>query len=155
MSSPMWGPWPDIYYCLTVTVLLLWGALSDERTDLPFVRVTGENKSPTLVLYGTDRIENDTSSNSSIVACIFFTMGTCLPSRCLSKTRGYTDICMNIFHFAKVFDWVELLENRSTYRDVHDHWFESQRNSDNWKMLTVLLSDAWKLWNYSVYNYHT
>jgi hypothetical protein len=24
--------WPDIYYCLTVTVLFLWGALSDERT---------------------------------------------------------------------------------------------------------------------------
>jgi hypothetical protein len=30
---------PDIYYCLTVTVLLLWGALSDERTGLSFVRV--------------------------------------------------------------------------------------------------------------------
>jgi hypothetical protein len=24
--------WPDIYYCLTVTVLFLWGALSDGRT---------------------------------------------------------------------------------------------------------------------------
>jgi hypothetical protein len=33
------GVWPDIYYCLTVTVLLLWGAFSDERTGLSFVRV--------------------------------------------------------------------------------------------------------------------
>jgi hypothetical protein len=30
-----------IYYCLTVTVLFLWGALSDERTCLSFVTATG------------------------------------------------------------------------------------------------------------------
>jgi hypothetical protein len=34
VSSPIWGSWPDIYYCLTVTVLFLWSALSDERTGL-------------------------------------------------------------------------------------------------------------------------
>jgi hypothetical protein len=39
VSSPIWGSWPDIYYCLTVTVLFLWGALSDGRTGLSFVRV--------------------------------------------------------------------------------------------------------------------
>jgi hypothetical protein len=37
--SPIWSSRPDMYYCLTVTVLLLWGALSDERTGLSFVRV--------------------------------------------------------------------------------------------------------------------
>jgi hypothetical protein len=37
MSSPIWGSWPDIYYCLTATVLFLWGALSEERTGLSFV----------------------------------------------------------------------------------------------------------------------
>jgi hypothetical protein len=37
VSSPLWGPWPDIYYSLKVTVLCLWGVLSDERTDLFFV----------------------------------------------------------------------------------------------------------------------
>jgi hypothetical protein len=35
----LWLMTRDIYYCLTVTVLLLWGALSDERTDLSIVRV--------------------------------------------------------------------------------------------------------------------
>jgi hypothetical protein len=40
VSSPIWGPWPDIYYCLTVTVLLLWGSLSDERMGLSFVWLT-------------------------------------------------------------------------------------------------------------------
>jgi hypothetical protein len=38
VSSPIWGSWPDIYYCLTLTVFLLWGALSDDRTGLSFVR---------------------------------------------------------------------------------------------------------------------
>jgi hypothetical protein len=39
VSSPMWGSWPNIYYCLAVMVLSLWGALSDERMGLSFVRV--------------------------------------------------------------------------------------------------------------------
>jgi hypothetical protein len=40
VSSPIWVSWPVICYCLTVTVLSLWGAISDERTGLSFVRVT-------------------------------------------------------------------------------------------------------------------
>jgi hypothetical protein len=39
LSSPTWGSRPDIFYCLTVTVLFLWGALSNERTGLSFVHV--------------------------------------------------------------------------------------------------------------------
>jgi hypothetical protein len=31
VSSPIWGPRPDFYYCQTVAGLLMWGALSDER----------------------------------------------------------------------------------------------------------------------------
>jgi hypothetical protein len=38
--ASIWGSRPDIYCCLTVTALLLWGALPDERTGLSFVRVT-------------------------------------------------------------------------------------------------------------------
>jgi hypothetical protein len=41
VSSTIWGLWPDIYYCLTVTVLSLCGALSDERTGLSFVYAAG------------------------------------------------------------------------------------------------------------------
>jgi hypothetical protein len=41
VSSPIWGSWPDIYCCLTVTVLFLWGTLSDERTGLSFVYAAG------------------------------------------------------------------------------------------------------------------
>jgi hypothetical protein len=38
VSSPIWGSWPDIYYCVTVTVFFLSisGAPSDERSDLSF-----------------------------------------------------------------------------------------------------------------------
>jgi hypothetical protein len=49
--DPVWTPpptirksWcraPDIYYSLTVTVLFLWGALSDERMGLSFVYAAG------------------------------------------------------------------------------------------------------------------
>jgi hypothetical protein len=41
VSSPMWGPWPDIYYSLIVMDLFFWGALSDGRTGLSFVYAAG------------------------------------------------------------------------------------------------------------------
>jgi hypothetical protein len=37
----IWGLRPDLDYCLTVAGLLIWGALSDERTGLSFVIATG------------------------------------------------------------------------------------------------------------------
>jgi hypothetical protein len=37
VSSPLWDLWPDITYFLEVAILSLWGALSDERSDLSFV----------------------------------------------------------------------------------------------------------------------
>jgi hypothetical protein len=33
---PIWGLWPDFYYCQTIAGFLIWGALSDERTSLSF-----------------------------------------------------------------------------------------------------------------------
>jgi hypothetical protein len=35
-KAPIWGLRPDFYYCQTVAGLLMWGALSDERTGLSF-----------------------------------------------------------------------------------------------------------------------
>jgi hypothetical protein len=40
-KAPIWGLRPDLYYCLTVAGLLIWGALSDERTDLSFTIAAG------------------------------------------------------------------------------------------------------------------
>jgi hypothetical protein len=42
-----------------------------------------------ILLYDTDRIENDASNNSSIVACVFVVAITFLPSRCLAAIGGY------------------------------------------------------------------
>jgi hypothetical protein len=39
VSSPIWGSWPHINYCLTVTVCSMSGAPSDERSTLSFVLV--------------------------------------------------------------------------------------------------------------------
>jgi hypothetical protein len=33
---PVWGLWPDFYYCQTVGGLLMWGILFDERAGLSF-----------------------------------------------------------------------------------------------------------------------
>jgi hypothetical protein len=38
VSSPSWGSWADISSCLTVTVVFIWCALSDDRTGLSVVR---------------------------------------------------------------------------------------------------------------------
>jgi hypothetical protein len=37
----MWSLRPDFYYCPTVACLLIWGALSDERTGLSFTIAAG------------------------------------------------------------------------------------------------------------------
>jgi hypothetical protein len=39
-KAPIWGLRPDLYYCQTVAGLLMWGALSDERTGLSFGRLS-------------------------------------------------------------------------------------------------------------------
>jgi hypothetical protein len=41
--------WPDICYCLIITVLFFWGVLSDERTGLSFVYAAGSFQ-PSLYL---------------------------------------------------------------------------------------------------------
>jgi hypothetical protein len=43
-KAPIWGLRPGRYYCMTVVGLLMWGALSDERTGLLFARVTVSSK---------------------------------------------------------------------------------------------------------------
>jgi hypothetical protein len=39
-KAPIWGLRTDIYYCQTVAGLLVWGALSEERTGLSFTITT-------------------------------------------------------------------------------------------------------------------
>jgi hypothetical protein len=40
-KAPIWGLRPDFYYCQTVAGFLMWGVLSDERTDLSFTIAVG------------------------------------------------------------------------------------------------------------------
>jgi hypothetical protein len=40
-KAAIWGLRPGFYYCHTVAGLLMWGALSDERTGLSFTIATG------------------------------------------------------------------------------------------------------------------
>jgi hypothetical protein len=40
-KAPIWGLRSDLDYFLTVEGFLVWGALSDERTNLPFAIATG------------------------------------------------------------------------------------------------------------------
>jgi hypothetical protein len=43
-KAPNWGLRPDLDYCLTVACLLVWGALSDERTGLSLAIATGSRQ---------------------------------------------------------------------------------------------------------------
>jgi hypothetical protein len=40
-KAPIWGLRPYIYYCQIVQSLLMWGAPSDERTGLSFIKAAG------------------------------------------------------------------------------------------------------------------
>jgi hypothetical protein len=48
-KAPIWGLRPELYYCQTVAGLLMWGALSNERTGLSFARLSS-NK-PVVSMY--------------------------------------------------------------------------------------------------------
>jgi hypothetical protein len=43
-KAPIWGLRPDLCYCQTVAGLLIWGALSDERTGLSFTIAAGRRQ---------------------------------------------------------------------------------------------------------------
>jgi hypothetical protein len=50
-QSANWGLRPDLYYCQTVADLLMWGALSDERTGLSCARVTVSSNKSLVSMY--------------------------------------------------------------------------------------------------------
>jgi hypothetical protein len=50
-KAPILGLRPDLYYCLTVTGVLMWGALSDERTGLSFARVIVRSSKSFVSMY--------------------------------------------------------------------------------------------------------
>jgi hypothetical protein len=50
-NTPIWGLRPDLYYCQTVAGFLMWGALSDERTGVPFARVTVSSNKSVVGMY--------------------------------------------------------------------------------------------------------
>jgi hypothetical protein len=43
-KAPIWSLRSDLYYCQTVAGLLIWGALSDERTGLSFAIAAGPRR---------------------------------------------------------------------------------------------------------------
>jgi hypothetical protein len=55
VGQSVWGLQPDIYYYETVAGLLRWGALSDERTGLPFTIAAGPRQrgQPRVRVWGT------------------------------------------------------------------------------------------------------
>jgi hypothetical protein len=50
-KAAIWGLRPDLYYCRTVAGLMMWGALSDERTSLSFARITVSSNKSVVSMY--------------------------------------------------------------------------------------------------------
>jgi hypothetical protein len=50
-KTTFWGLRPDVYYCLTISGLLIWGALSDERTGLSFTIAAGPRQ---RIIFGSE-----------------------------------------------------------------------------------------------------
>jgi hypothetical protein len=63
---PIWGLQPDFYYCQTVTGLLMWGALSDERTGLSFTTAGPRQRSHSRARVPWDSRPYFTVSNSRL-----------------------------------------------------------------------------------------
>jgi hypothetical protein len=50
-KAPIWGSRPDLYYCQMVAGLLMWNALSDDRTGRAFARVTVSSNKSVVSMY--------------------------------------------------------------------------------------------------------
>jgi hypothetical protein len=75
-KAPIWVLRPDFYYCQTIENLLMWGALSEERTGLSFTIAAG----PRQRSHSSDPLPSNgcTSPVDSV------TSGTYLPNLCLA-----------------------------------------------------------------------
>jgi hypothetical protein len=116
VSSPIWGSWPDIYYCLTVTVLFLWAPLNSHNL-------------------GTDRIENTASNSSYIFVCASIATETCFPIRCVATavSSGCTILAfsphvtiLQLLHLRLSLPG-SIFPSRSSTRTMHSSFFCSRR----------------------------
>jgi hypothetical protein len=55
-KAPFWGLRPDIYYCLTVAAVLIWGP-SDERTGMSIASATGPRQRSLATIFYCLRFE--------------------------------------------------------------------------------------------------
>jgi hypothetical protein len=83
-KAPIWGLRPDFYYCQTFAGLLMWGALSDERTGLAVI--IGSESRGTRDLFYCLKFETSFSSPPTTFRA---TTLKCLPSRCLETALVY------------------------------------------------------------------
>jgi hypothetical protein len=75
-KAPIGGLQPDFYYCQTVAGLLMWGALSDEKTGLSFTIAAGpRQRSHSLIQVPWDSRPNFTVSDPSQSQSYFTTGG--------------------------------------------------------------------------------
>jgi hypothetical protein len=108
VSRPIWGSWPDIYYCLTVTGFFLWGALSEERTGLSFVYAAGpcqRSLSRVRVAWDSPWEHVCLRSRYSVTALVYFLISTSFPAVGL-----HTTILFNEWYrfpkFLFIFSWL-------------------------------------------------
>jgi hypothetical protein len=125
-KAPIWGLRPDFYYCQTAAGLLIWGAVFDERTDLPFTISAGlRRRSHFRVPVSRDSRPYFTVSDSRlpfssprttrrVTACILGTVcwtlvytETCFVPSYFPETAYITQYChIYVCYYRRGLDWI-------------------------------------------------
>jgi hypothetical protein len=102
-KAPIWGLRPNFYYCMTVVGLLLWPALSDEKTGLTLIIAAGPRQSSHFRL----RVQWDSWP--------YFTVSD---SR-LPISSHYNNLCMN--HAQETFSQKQKLKLTAGNQPARSH----------------------------------
>jgi hypothetical protein len=135
-KAPIWSLRPDFYHCQTDAGLLMWGALSDERTDLSFTVAAGLRQ----ISHSRVRVLRDSrpyftlsdprllfSSLPNCSSCTDYKISTLTeyktPSSVAVHFLPWEHVCLrshySVTALVYLLIWWSLPSNRSTYCSIY------------------------------------